>query len=80
MHDRNGTELHVGDTVMVEAVITELWAGDEFCNVAMQSVAGRRPDGAKESLGAINTGVVTLLSRAPEPQADPVIQGDDHAS
>lgn len=63
MHDRNGTPLKKGDTVLVEAVITELYESEEYCNVSLKSVEGRRPDGLKETISAINTGVLTLSKR-----------------
>lgn len=63
MHDRNGTELKKGDIVLIPAVITELYATELFCNVSVRTVDGRRPDGVKESIGAINTGVLTLFQR-----------------
>jgi len=63
MHDRNGTELRKGDRVMVECVIEDLLPGDDYCNVTLETVSGRRPDGDKEHISAINTGVLTLVSR-----------------
>lgn len=63
MHDKNGTELKVGDTVMIPAVVNALYATEEYCNVALESVHGRRPDGIKEYFGAINTGVLVLHDR-----------------
>lgn len=63
MHDKNGTELKKGDVVLVPAVITELQAGEDYCNVTIQSVHGRRPDGSKETISAINTGVLVLHDR-----------------
>lgn len=63
MHDRNGTPLKKGDIVMIPAVVTELHPTEEFCNVACETVHGRRPDGAKETFYAINTGVVVLHER-----------------
>lgn len=64
MHDRNGNQLKKGDRVMVEAVITELYPTADFCNVTVKTVAGRRPDGNKEMISSINTGVLTLLESA----------------
>ncbi|MEP7314265.1 MAG: hypothetical protein ABI859_16900 [Pseudomonadota bacterium] len=66
MHDRNGTPLQKGDKVLIEAVVTDLGGGEDYCNVGVETVAGRRPDGLKERFSAINTGVVTLLERAPQ--------------
>lgn len=65
MHDRNGSPLKFGDKVMFVGTITQLSATDDYCNVSVESVIGRRPDGAKEVLSAINTGVLTLLEHAP---------------
>ncbi len=64
MHDRNGTQLQLGDTVLIPAVITQLNGSEDYCNVSLETVDGRRPDGAKEQFYAINTGVVTLLRKA----------------
>lgn len=63
MHDRNGTPLQKGDTVLVEAIVTEVYAGEDFCNLQLKTVEGRRPDGLKETISAINTGVVVLSKR-----------------
>ncbi len=58
MHDAKGRELKVGDTVLIPAKITSLAPGEEYCNVSAKSLFGRRPDGAKETFSAINTGVM----------------------
>lgn len=63
MHDRNGTPLQKGDVVLIPAVIKELHGGEEFCNVSLESLHGRRPDGLKETFYSINTGVVLLHER-----------------
>ena len=57
MHDANGTILKRGDTVLIPAVITELHPTEDFCNVSLETVLGRRPDGDKERFSAINTAV-----------------------
>lgn len=64
MHDRNGTPLKIGDVVLVPMTITDISQADDYCNVSMKSVAGRRPDGMKESVSAVNTGVVVLYEKA----------------
>lgn len=66
MHDRNGTPLKVGDLVMIPGKITTLQAGEDYCNVGVETVHGRRPDGMKETFYAINTGVLVLHEKAPE--------------
>ena len=58
MHDRNGNKLEVGDEVVVLCKVTELHATEDYCNVSLETVYGRRPDGAKEKICAINTAVM----------------------
>lgn len=63
MHDKNGTELKQGDIVLVPMKINHLNGGEEYCNVDLETVHGRRPDGEKERLSAVNTGVLVLFER-----------------
>jgi hypothetical protein len=58
MHDANGTPLNVGDKVLIPATITSLRPSDEYCNVAVETDLGRRPDGAKERFSGINTALM----------------------
>lgn len=58
MHDALGKKLKVGDHVIVTAKIVELYETEEFCNVSVETTLGRRPDGTKERISAINTGVL----------------------
>jgi len=58
MHDAKGRELHVGDSVLIPCVITDLQAFEEYCNVTVETKLGRRPDGLKEKFYSFNTGVV----------------------
>ncbi len=63
MHDKLGRLLKVGDVVLVPMKITQLSEGTEdYCNVNAESLYGRRPDGLKENVSAINTGVMLLAS------------------
>ncbi len=64
MHDRNGTQLKKGDTVLIEAVIVDLSATEDYCNVSVESTSGRRPDGLKEKICSINTAVLILKESA----------------
>lgn len=66
MHDRNGTPLKIGDIVMIPGKITQLSPSEEYCNVGVETLHGRRPDGAKETFYGINTAVVVLHEKAPE--------------
>lgn len=63
MHDRNGTELKEGDIVLIPAKITQLSPEEGYCNVSVETVHGRRPDDCKETISAINTGVMVLHER-----------------
>lgn len=58
MHDARGRSLKVGDKVILPAIVTEVFATEDYCNVAIESIEGRRPDGMKERVSAINTGVL----------------------
>lgn len=62
MHDARGKALKVGDLVLIPAVVTTVQAFDDFCNVTVTSQIGRRPDGMKETIHAINTGVLVKIS------------------
>jgi hypothetical protein len=58
MHDLRGKELKVGDEVLIVAKIVELHPMADYCNVAVETKFGRRPDGQKERFLAFNTGVL----------------------
>jgi hypothetical protein len=62
MHDRTGNELKIGDKVILLGEITQISATEEFCNVALKSTYGRRPDGQKETVMGINTAVLDKVS------------------
>ena len=57
MHDAKGRELKVGDVVLVPMRVAQLTPSDDYCNARLESVYGRRRDGSKEVLSALNTGV-----------------------
>lgn len=69
MHDAKGRELKKGDIVLIPAVITETYATEDFCNLSVETILGRRPDGAKERFSAFNTAVV--LRANPGDENDP---------
>lgn len=58
MHDRTGKPLAKGDHVTILAEITDVSATPDFCNVTVKTSYGRRPDGNKETISAINTAVM----------------------
>lgn len=78
MHDLNGTELKVGDVVNVPCVVKGLCLseGDGYCNVQLETIFGRRPDGKRDHLLTLNTGQM-VLSRRPEvvevPKPAPIV-------
>lgn len=57
MHDAKGRPLEVGDVVLVPMIVEQCYATEDYCNVTMRSVHGRKPDGMKECLTG-NTAVV----------------------
>ncbi len=58
MHDAKGRELKVGDQVVLIGKITLVSPEEGYCNCQVESGYGRRPDGLREYLHAINTGVL----------------------
>lgn len=44
LHDRNGTPVKKGDTVLIEAVIGETYAAPDYCNVTLK-IGADRPHG-----------------------------------
>ena len=66
MHDARGNALKKGDLVLIPAVVTELYATEDYCNVSLTTQIGRRPDGQKESICAINTGVLLKIAAEDE--------------
>lgn len=61
MHDRHRQPLKKGDLVMVPCIVTELNETEEYCNVSLTTVYGRRPDDMKEGIYAINTAVIVRV-------------------
>ena len=66
MHDAKGRELKQGDRVVIVGVVTQVSSTENYCNVSVESVLGRRPDGAKETMSAINTGVLLRANAGDE--------------
>lgn len=66
MHDRLGNALKVGDQVKIDCVIKSVSPGEDYCNVTLETLYGRRPDGMKETISAINTGVTELTAELVE--------------
>lgn len=70
MHDAKNRPLKVRDRVLIPAVITELHATADFCNVVVESAIGRRPDGKRERVSEINTGVLLRANPGDENRID----------
>lgn len=58
MHDQKGRALKEGDLVLIPCRIKQTMGGEDYCNVYLETLYGRRPDASKETISAINTGVV----------------------
>ncbi len=63
MHDRNGTELKVGDRVALEGIITTLYGGETYCNVSIQGTSYVSPDEGRFDIHTINTHELYLVNR-----------------
>lgn len=63
MHDRNGTPLKVGDVVTLKLKMTQVSPNADFCNATVQTVEGRKPDGAKDTY-SLNTALLVLQESA----------------
>lgn len=60
-HDARGRPLAIGDTVVILATITQIHPTEDYCNVTLVSEFTRRPDRLKETISAINTGVLLRI-------------------
>lgn len=69
MHDRNGTELKVGDRVALEGIIRELQPGDDYCNVVIQSTSYVMPNTDRFDRHTFNTHELYLVNRLVLPEA-----------
>jgi hypothetical protein len=56
--DANGTPLAKDDIVLIEAKVLRLGTSENYNNLWVETVLGRRPDGAKEQLPGFNSAVV----------------------
>lgn len=57
-HDRFGHKLREGDVVLLPMVVKEVYETDDYCNLLLDSVFGRKPDDQPERLSSINSNVV----------------------
>lgn len=71
-HDAVGNLLQAGDEVILRGVVIEVQPSDEYCNITIESVFGRKPDGMKERVSAINAAV---LEKVP---SQPPTEGESH--
>lgn len=60
-HSKSGKVLEVGDRVVIECTVKSICAGEEFCNITLESVEGRKPDGFKETI-TLNAAVIEKIS------------------
>ena len=68
-HDKNGQLLEVGDLVTVRARVSSVQAGDEYCNVSLETVEPMHP--------TANTSALTLNTRQVEKVATPAAANDE---
>ncbi len=66
MDDRNGTPVKVGDKVLVEAVIGETYAAEDYCNVQLHIGYDKEHGPANvQSAVTLNARQVLLYQSAP---------------
>lgn len=75
-HDAKGRPLKEGDKVLVPAVVKSVSAEEGYCNLAVETTFGRRPDGAKENISAINTAVVLRANDGDENDLTKALAGE----
>lgn len=63
-HDVNNNLLEVGDEVVLRAKVTSIQTGEEYCNVTIESLYGRKPDGSKET-SCLNAAVLEKVPSQP---------------
>lgn len=64
MHDKNGTPLQKGDTVLIEARITDVQAHEDYCNCTL-AIGSDEPHGAHNVTSSVtlNTKQTLLFAR-----------------
>ena len=65
-HDKNGQILKVGDHVTIEAVITAIGSGEDYCNATARTVASMPPYAEGTSI-SMNTKQMELRVDAAPP-------------
>ena len=65
-HDCKNATLEKGDIVLIPCRVVQVHSGEDFCNTELETLLGRRPDGAKEKIYAINTGVIIRVDPGSE--------------
>ena len=78
MHDRNGTELKVGDTVILEAVIETLYSNEDYCNVTVRGTSYVMPDKNRFDMHTLNTHELCLVKRGEENATQEGIVAEDN--
>lgn len=75
MHDRNGTPLNIGDTVILEGIITQLYGGEDYCNVTIQATGNVRPNLDRHDFHTFNTGELCLTRKGNPEVGDAAQEG-----
>jgi len=57
-HDRKGNLLNVGDHVVIEATVTQVQTGEEYCNVTLETIEPMYPGDSRSTL-SLNAKQVT---------------------
>lgn len=68
-HDKHGTALSVGDVVSINAKITAIHEGDEYCNLSLETMEPMFPSNNKSALSLNAKQVVKPLGETSGPGA-----------
>jgi hypothetical protein len=52
-HDKNGNSLEVGDHIIIEGIISQVFTGEEYCNINVETLEPMFP-GTNKSLLTLN--------------------------
>lgn len=56
-HDSKGERVQVGDEVLIRATVREVYEGEEYCNVQLETAIPMQPSGAAYQI-TLNAGQI----------------------
>lgn len=71
-HDKNGNRLREGDEVVLRAKVTELYEGEDACNLTIEGLESPAAEGEVLPVLTTNTGFVEKVDE--EAEREPALQ------